>query len=296
MKFIYEATAKSVDEAIDIACAEAGVGLTEAEIEVLELGSKGFFGIGQKEAKVRLIVERPDSEAEKRPPVTKIAAPMPEPEAAPQAGEASAQKSERAVPAVKRNEGRRRDQDRRNKKGETKAAKPAPPKREPRPVIPCDPEAAQAAAERGIAFLQPIFAKLQVAPSHTFTLREDVMQIVFAGENLGALIGRRGETLNALQYLVNLAANKTGGEHVRLVLDVEGYRQGREETLINLAHKMADKSVRTGRRVELEPMSPQERRVVHLALQEDSRVETLSRGEEPYRRVVISCKRSSRHR
>ena len=122
------------------------------------------------------------------------------------------------------------------------------------------------------------------------------MQIVFAGENLGSLIGRRGETLNALQYLVNLAANKAGGEHVRLVLDVEGYRQGREETLINLAHKMADKSVRTGRRVELEPMSPHERRVVHLALQEDSRVETLSRGEEPYRRVVISCKRSSRHR
>ena len=294
MKFVYEATAKSVDEAIDIACAEAGVGLTEAEIEVLELGSKGFFGIGQKEAKVRLIVERPDSEAEKRPQVTKIAAPMPEPEAAPPAGEAPPRKSER--PVAKRSEGRRRDQERRSKKGEVKTVKPAPPKREPRPVIPCDPEAAQAAAERGVAFLQPIFAKLQVAPSYTFTLREDVMQIVFAGENLGSLIGRRGETLNALQYLVNLAANKAGGEHVRLVLDVEGYRQGREETLINLAHKMADKSVRTGRRVELEPMSPHERRVVHLALQEDSRVETLSRGEEPYRRVVISCKRSSRHR
>ena len=100
MKFVYEATAKSVDEAIDIACAEAGVGLTEAEIEVLELGSKGFFGIGQKEAKVRLIVERPDSEAKKRPQVTKIAAPMPEPEAAPRQGKRRPGKANARLPSA----------------------------------------------------------------------------------------------------------------------------------------------------------------------------------------------------
>jgi spoIIIJ-associated protein len=146
-------------------------------------------------------------------------------------------------------------------------------------------------------FLTPIFARLRVKPECTFTFNDGVLLLYFSGADLGAIIGRRGETLNALQYLTSLAVNRKAAEYMRIVLDVEGYRRNREETLARLAKKMADKAVRSGRRVELEPMSPNERRIVHLALQEDKRVESLSRGEEPYRRVMISVKRgrSPRH-
>ena len=143
-------------------------------------------------------------------------------------------------------------------------------------------------------FLQPIFLKLKVEPVVNMSVREGILWLSFAGQNLGLLIGRRGETLNSLQYLTNLAVNKRRHEHVRIVLDVEGYRDSREETLAALARKMADKAVKSGRRVELEPMNPHERRVVHLALQNDRRVDTISHGEEPYRRVVISKKRNDR--
>ena len=147
------------------------------------------------------------------------------------------------------------------------------------------------------AFLDPIFAKLGVEPEITPEVREGILWLTVRGADLGILIGRRGETLNSLQYLVNLAVNKRRHEHARLVLDVEGYREGREETLTALAQKMAEKAVRSGRRVELEPMNPHERRVVHIALQEDKRVDTVSHGEEPYRRVVINPKnRRSRNR
>jgi len=108
------------------------------------------------------------------------------------------------------------------------------------------------------------------------------------GEDLGLIIGKRGQTIDALQYLATLVANKGKGEgYLRIVLDAEGYRKKREKTLASLAERMAKKALRSGRRVVLEPMAPQERRIIHLTLRDNGRVKTYSQGEEPYRKVVI---------
>lgn len=113
----------------------------------------------------------------------------------------------------------------------------------------------------------------------------------FHGKDLGILIGRRGDTLDALQYLVNLVVNRRTSTRVKLVLDVEEYRRRREDTLVRLAQRLSDKVKRTRKNVVLEPMNPQERRVIHTALQNDPSVYTFSQGNEPYRKVVISPKK-----
>jgi spoIIIJ-associated protein len=120
---------------------------------------------------------------------------------------------------------------------------------------------------------------------------EEGVQLEIRGEKMGVLIGRRGETLNALQYLVGLAVNRSESEKRRVQLDVEGYRKKREETLRELALKLAEKAKRRGRNVVLEPMSSQERRVIHMALKGRNDIYTFSEGEEPFRKIVISPRR-----
>ncbi len=120
---------------------------------------------------------------------------------------------------------------------------------------------------------------------------EDYIFFDVKGDELGILIGRRGQTLDALQYLTNLAASRASSEKQRIVVDVEGYRRRREETLQRLAERLADKVRRSGQSMALEPMSAHERRVIHLALQNSPYVTTYSEGEEPFRKVVIDAKR-----
>jgi spoIIIJ-associated protein len=124
---------------------------------------------------------------------------------------------------------------------------------------------------------------------------EETVMLTIVGKNLGIVIGRRGETLDALQYLTGLISNRCFGthDHKRIILDAEGYRSRREKTLIRLALKLCEKVKRTGHRVVLEPMNPQERRVIHTALQNETMIQTLSEGEDPFRRVIISPKRLS---
>lgn len=119
----------------------------------------------------------------------------------------------------------------------------------------------------------------------------EVLKINFSGDDLGILIGRRGDTLDALQYLANLVANKKEEQRVRVVLDVEGYRKRREQTLQKLAMKLADKVRRRNQEVVLEPMNPHERRIIHTALQNNRYVYTTSQGEDPYRKIVIFPKK-----
>jgi spoIIIJ-associated protein len=111
------------------------------------------------------------------------------------------------------------------------------------------------------------------------------------GENLGMLIGKHGQTLDALQYLTNLAAHRDADDKARVIIDVEDYRKRRAETLTSLAQRIASQVKRRGERVVLEPMTPNERKVIHMALQDDPRISTYSDGEEPYRKVVIALKR-----
>ncbi|ATW26402.1 RNA-binding cell elongation regulator Jag/EloR [Candidatus Formimonas warabiya] len=144
--------------------------------------------------------------------------------------------------------------------------------------------------EVAVEFLGKIFQKLDVKVNTEVSYQEDFLYLSFHGDDLGILIGRRGETLDSLQYLANLVVGKKCGQRYRIVLDVEGYRKRREQTLINLAHRLSEKVKRTGHNIVLEPMNPHERRIIHTALQNDQRVRTFSEGEEPYRKVIITKK------
>lgn len=378
----FEASGKTLDEAIDMVCLRSGRTIDELNIEVIDMPSRGIFGIGHRDARVRASFEVPDEvpaapaapkpsafgqkrskqermekkklqtqqELEIKPIVsidpnaiteqqreeirssTPVPRPRPQRQERPERMERSerrprperAESSEQGEAAERPERGERPQrqggQNRPNRSGQGRSNQPwqrrpqqgeerlspeqeaearrnAAARRESRATAITEGEMADGIAAICLNFLQPIFNKLRVAPGVRTEVREGALWICFSGESLGLLIGRRGETLNALQYLCNLVANKGRNDHIRVVLDVEGYREGREETLTALAHKMAEKAVLTGRRIELEPMNPHERRVVHLALQNDKRVDTISHGEEPYRRVVISKKGSgSRHR
>ena len=326
MRKEYVATGKTLDEAIANVCALADTTIDNLEgVDILEAGKSGFLGIGRRDYKVVAYLEVPDEpaapektstfgkkktkrekfeeKAAKEAKKTKdfeirpIVTAEPDPERA-------AREEERREHSRNRRERDRKPKVERGERAERAerpakaAAKPAAEtRRESHAVTVTEGEMADRLYADARAFLDPIFAKLGVEPEITPEVREGILWLTVRGADLGILIGRRGETLNSLQYLVNLAVNKRRHEHARLVLDVEGYREGREETLTALAQKMAEKAVRSGRRVELEPMNPHERRVVHIALQEDKRVDTVSHGEEPYRRVVINPKnRRSRNR
>jgi len=173
-------------------------------------------------------------------------------------------------------------------------ARPAAPKAEmpktaPVGAVPATEVNAQA-VELAMEFLGNVFQKMGVKVKEEISQDEEFLRLNFTGDDLGILIGRRGETLDALQYLTNLVVARKATGKVRVILDVEGYRQRREDTLVKLAQRLADKAKKTGQSVVLEPMSPHERRIIHTALQNDLRIRTHSEGEEPYRKVVISRK------
>lgn len=141
-----------------------------------------------------------------------------------------------------------------------------------------------------INFLEKVFEKLGVKVKTEVSRQEDFLYLSFHGDDLGILIGRRGETLDSLQYLTNLVVGRKFGQRYRIILDVEGYRKRREQTLVNLAYRLSEKVKRTGHNIVLEPMNPHERRIIHTALQNDQKVRTFSEGEEPYRKVIITRK------
>lgn len=140
-------------------------------------------------------------------------------------------------------------------------------------------------------FLKQIFTTMKITVSVEQITTEDHVLFNLRGNDLGVLIGKHGQTLDALQYLVNLAANRDSAERVRVLLDVEDYRKRRADTLTQLALRLADKVKRRGEKVILEPMSSHERKIIHMALQNDHRIATYSEGEDPFRKVVIALKR-----
>lgn len=239
MSITIEKTAKTVDEAIDKALSELNVSMDEADVEILETGSKGIFGLGGKDAKVRVTVK-----GKEEPLSFAVADQRKETESVP-------------VPAKKA-------------------------------AVPTDDSEVEKIA---LSFLQGIFDYLKVAPNVAVERKEESLWLTMTGANLGVIIGRRGETLDSLQYLTNLVVNRKVAEKQRIILDVEGYRKTREETLRDLAEKMANKALKMNGPLRLEPMNPHERRIIHMTLQGDERVETYSEGEEPFRRVVIKKKR-----
>ena len=148
--------------------------------------------------------------------------------------------------------------------------------------------------DKAINFLRVILKTMDIDAKIKDFEQEGTAVLSLEGDKIGLLIGRRGQTLDALQYLLNLVANKGDGEKERIILDAEDYRRKREETLRDLAFRLADKVKKSGRRVQLEPMNAHERRIIHHALQEDMFVKTFSEGDEPSRQVVIAPKDDSR--
>ncbi|MGE5612781.1 MAG: RNA-binding cell elongation regulator Jag/EloR [Bacillota bacterium] len=208
MKQVVEKSAKTVQEAIDMALDELGVQLDDVDVNVLDEGTKGIFGIGGKNARVRVKL-----------------------------------------------------------KGSQK--------------------------EEGIRFLREVFDKMNVDVNIDEIEDEESLQFRISGKDSGIIIGRRGETLDALQYLTSLVVNRKNSEYKRVTIDIENYRQRREETLVRLATRLAQRVVRNRRSITLEPMNPYERRIIHSALQNNSNVETYSVGEEPNRKVIISLRQGA---
>lgn len=145
--------------------------------------------------------------------------------------------------------------------------------------------------EEAVAFLEKVIPLMGVEAKITASCDEDALKVNLEGEKMGILIGRRGETLDALQYLTSIIVNKDKHDYVRVTLDTENYRQKRQDVLEKLANKIADKVIKNGRNMTLEPMNPFERRIIHAALQNHEYVTTSSVGEEPERRVVVSLKK-----
>jgi len=296
----FEASGKTVEEAIDSALLLAGTTIENVDIEVLELGGRGMFGLGKKDARVRVSLEEEETPPEP-PREERAAKPLP-----PKKQRAvKPPPAEEEAPVVKEMIRARSEDTGKPGRPRGRAKEPAPAYSQPAAKTAVKRaeggershklgagKEADNVARLAMDFLNPIFHSMKVQPQGEMQVKEGILWLVFSGQGLGSLIGRRGETLNALQYLTNLAVNREHKEHVRLVLDVEGYRAGREETLVALAKRMAEKAVRSGRRVELEPMNPHERRIVHITLQDDKRVDTASQGEEPFRRVVIYRRRT----
>ena len=144
---------------------------------------------------------------------------------------------------------------------------------------------------RILSFLNGLFEVMNIEADIKIDMNSDSAKVSVIGDSAGQLIGRRGESLDALQMILSLAVNKTPGEYVRIMLDIEDYRSKREESLVRYANKMARTAAKQRKNIKLEPMNPYERRIVHSALQSDTYITTYSEGEEPYRKVVIAVKR-----
>jgi len=302
-----EASGKTVKDAIQNGLKTLGCTLDEVETSVIDMGSPGLFGMFGKPAKVLLTVKEDDSfdiempvfsldqpsqnkkrekKAEKKVEKVETEAPKAE-ETAPEA-----ETEKEAAPEAKAEKQPRKKS---SKKKEPKEPKPEPVT-EAAPAEPAEPfvetaeEELSETAKKARAFLQGLTDNMGVETKITVCESAEQLRMQLSGENMSILIGRRGETLDALQYLTSLNVNRDRDEYLRVSLDTENYRAKREEALRKLAVRMANRAKKSGRRVALEPMNPNERRILHSALQNDPEVTTHSEGEEPYRRIIITLK------
>lgn len=266
-------SAKTVDDAITEALIQLGATSDMVEYEVIEKGSAGFFGIGSKQAVIkawRKKVEEPVVEEVKK----EIKKEVPKKE--------HVKKEHVKKEHAKKEEPVKKHHAEKVKVEEQKEEDPA---KEPQVLGKVEDSTIKACE----IFLQDVLKAMGMEVKITSSIdSEGALNINMEGDNMGILIGKRGQTLDSLQYLTNRIANKNQEEYVRVKLDTENYRQRREETLVNLAKNIAYKVKRTKKPVSLEPMNPYERRVIHSALQGDKYVSTHSEGEEPYRRVVVT--------
>ena len=254
-----EFTAKTVQEAITEATVTFGVTSNEIVYEVIEKGSAGLFGIGSKDAVIRAAIKVEEPEEKEAAEVE--------------------EEAELPVKETVKEETFEKETAVLEEKKETAERK-----------IPVNQEEVIADAKK---FLSDLFhaMEMEVEMDFSYDEKENFVNIDLKGPEMGIIIGKRGQTLDSVQYLTNLAVNRRKEGYVRVKIDTEDYRRRRRDTLENLAHNVAHKVKRTHRAEKLEPMNPYERRVIHAALANLEYVETHSEGEEPYRFVVVTPKR-----
>ena len=251
-----EIIAPTVEEALAQGLAQLGLPAEAVRMEVLDAGTKGLFGLGGRQVRVRLTVKTDEEEV----PATS-AAPRSKPDPKPALAPKKKSQPEQNVPAS-----------------------------EPVTLNDDDPDELLDLTEATVSKLLSLMnLQAQVSAHYADSDREGrkTVHVDVRGDDLSVLIGRRSETLNAFQYVTSLMVGKEVQQWVQLVIDVEGYRNRRENQLRRMAHRMADQAVKTGRRQTLEPMSANERRLIHIELREHPSVTTESTGEDPYRKVCI---------
>lgn len=307
-------SAKTKNEAITKACIELGVTSDQLDIQVISEGSSGFFGIGSKPAIIKARKVEDHSEEKELEEIVasvkldafkdepkqeqKKSSPKPETKAPVKASnkpevKAEASREEKTARPVRE----KQPKERVYKEKPVREPKPAKekPVRVSKPIeIITDPAEIKEIEERASVFLHDVFASMdlgEVQITSKYNTTDGCLEVDFEGQDMGILIGKRGQTLDSLQYLTSLVVNKGKSDYIRVKLDTEDYRRRRKETLENLARGIAYKVKKTRKPVVLEPMNPYERRIIHSALQGNKFVETVSEGEEPYRHVVVKLKR-----
>ena len=271
-------SAKTLDDAITEALVQLGVTSDRLDYIVVEKGSEGFLGIGRKQAVIKARRKREEKPVEETVEESKVETPVKE--------EVKPEKKTEKKPAkdhshTKKNVREEKPEVKSEPKKEVELAKV-----EPQTIETCE------------KFIYDVMNAMGMDDVKVTSVvdEEGALSINMEGSNMGILIGKRGQTLDSLQYLTNRVANKMQDGYVRVKLDTEDYRRRRKETLENLAKNIASKVKRTRKTVSLEPMNPYERRIIHSALQSDPAVSTHSEGEEPYRRVVVTLVRNRNNR
>ena len=254
---------KDVDEAVALALIDLKVSKEEVEVTVLEEPTKGFLGLGAKLAKVRVEKKKP---------------PQPEKPAKPKEVKTEAKPKDRKP----------------EKKHNTKKPQESKPEEKKRNIVLDDVdinELKPVEEHEALTFLKDITEKMGLDLALSARVGEDLVYVEMNGKDSRTVIGKRGQTLDAIQYLASLVVNKDKEKYTKVVVDAENYRAKREKTLEQLANRLAAKVVKTRKHVRLEPMNPYERKVIHATLQKNPSITTRSEGEEPYRRVVIELKK-----
>jgi len=255
---------KTIEEAIQKGLTELKVTKEQVTVRVIEEPSRGFFGlIGARPAKVELVLKQSASESaprvtEERVKVSSIT------ETVASSAVLDAGKVHEAADSLE------------HRSLDIQEAK--------------DGKNVTSALQEAQQFVAEVARTMGLNVDVTVNKKRDHYLFDIAGEDLGLIIGRRGQTLDSLQYLTNLVANRYSDQHLRIILDAEQFRDRRRQTLESLAERLANKVIRTRKEVVLEPMSPQERKIIHAKLQDHSKVKTYSKGEEPNRRIVITLK------
>ena len=296
MEYI-EVTGKSVEEAITNACTKLGIPSDKLDYEVIDKGNSGFLGIfNSKPAKIKA------REKQEEPVVEQVKAQ--EPKNVIEAAVNTEKKFEKKADNFKKAEPKK--EFKAESKKEYKPAdnhknaevKEAPKAEEKPKAEPFTAEQKEVIKKDIKEFLNNMFGamNMEVKADITFDDEENSVNVDFSGDNMGVLIGKRGQTLDSIQYLTSLVINKNSEKYVRVKLDTENYRKRRKETLESLAKNIAYKVKRSRRPVSLEPMNPYERRIIHSALQADKFVSTRSEGEEPFRHVVVYLERENNNR